>query len=288
MSFTVEVKTELCEYSLSKSSEKTVLYGFLYSLRENAVSSFFTEVLQLRDYLVKLGGDKYVSVFPQTKRGRAGYELDLSGASRLFSLNSPEIDKKLVTGADERTGLFLRGVFLASGIVADPNKEYHLELAVSDEEKCDRLERLIVESGMKIKCSSRKGQHFLYTKDSEGISDFLTYIGAMISSMEIMNAKIYKGVRNNVNRAVNCENANIEKTVAASQKQLADINYIIERKKLDFLSEELRSVAEIRRDNNELSLSEIGELLEPKISRSAVYRRLKRIGEIAEQLRKSE
>lgn len=130
---------------------------------------------------------------------------------------------ELVNGRDENTGLFLRGVFLSCGIVSSPDREYHLEFTLGTEEKAEKICRLMNESGMNIKKSRRREKHILYTKDSEGISDILTYIGAMLSSMEIMNAKIYKGVRNNVNRAVNCESANIEKTVAASRKQLEDI-----------------------------------------------------------------
>lgn len=208
--------------------------------------------------------------------------MDLSGIS--YGENT-EINTKYVDGRDENTGLFLRGAFISCGIVSDPNKEYHLEFSVGDEEKSNYLCRLINESGMKIKISSRKGKYILYTKDSEGISDILTFIGAMISSMEIMNAKIYKGVRNNVNRAVNCEAANIDKIVTASRKQIEDIEFIEKTKGLGCLSEELKIIAELRRDNPEMSLSEIGKLAVPEISRSGVYHRLKKIGEIAERLR---
>ena len=162
-------------------------------------------------------------------------------------------------------------------IAANPDREYHLEFTVGVKEKAENIRRIINESGMNIKESCRKGKHILYTKDSEGISDILTFIGAMISSMEIMNAKIYKGVRNNVNRAVNCESANIEKTVAASRKQLEDIEYIAQRNGLGILSDELRQIADIRMENIELSLTEIGKLSIPEISRSGVYRRLKKI-----------
>ena len=136
---------------------------------------------------------------------------------------------------------------------------------------------------MNIKSSTRKGKSLLYTKDSESISDILTFMGAMISSMEIMNAKIYKDLRNNVNRKVNCESANIEKTVSASRKQLEDIEYIEQKVGLGILSEELRPLAEIRKENIDLSLSEIGKML--GISRSGVYHRIKRIGETADRLR---
>ncbi|MCM1055195.1 MAG: DNA-binding protein WhiA [Bacteroides sp.] len=281
MSFTTDVKNELCGFELSHKDEKTVLYGFLYCLKEQM--EYFTESEAVKDYIKRLAGDRDICAEPIQRRGRDGFLLRLDGMG--FDVNNSEISSDRVDGRDENTGLFLRGAFLACGIAANPDKEYHLEFSVGSREKSDRLCRLINESGMNVKKSCRKGKYMLYTKDSEGISDILTFIGAMISSMEIMNAKIYKGVRNNVNRAVNCESANIEKTVAASRKQVEDIEYIANSKGLGILTEELRQIAEIRRENIELSLSEIGKLSEPEISRSGVYRRLKRIGEIAESLR---
>lgn len=281
MSFTTDVKNELCGFDLSHKDEKIVLYGFLYCLKEQM--EYFTESEAVRDYIKRLAGDTVIYAEPLQRRGRDGFLIKLDSVD--FNINNFEISSDYVDGRDENTGLFLRGAFLACGIAANPDKEYHLEFSVGAKEKSERLCRLINESGMSVKESCRKGKYMLYTKDSEGISDILTFIGAMISSMEIMNAKIFKGVRNNVNRAVNCESANIEKTVAASRKQVEDIEYIAVNKGLGILTEDLRQIAEIRRENIELSLSEIGKLLNPEISRSGVYHRLKRIGEIAERLR---
>lgn len=281
MSFTTDVKNELCTGDMFRKEERTVLYGFLYCLKQR---EFFTESKTVKDFLKRIATELKPAVTPLKRRGRDGFLLNFGGISDEYETAS-EISSDYVDGRDENTGLFLRGVFLVCGIVSDPNKEYHLEFSVGSEEKTEKLFRLISESGMNVKKSCRKGKALLYTKDSESISDILTFIGAMISSMEIMNAKIYKDVRNNVNRAVNCESANIEKTVAASRKQLEDIEYIDKSKGLGILTEELRAIAEIRRENMELSLSEIGKLLEPEISRSGVYHRLKRIGEIADRLR---
>ena len=279
MSFTTDVKKELCGGDLSRRQEKTVLYGFLYCLREHG--GYFTEIAEVRDYLRSIAGEAKVPFTERQRLGKSGFLLDFS--SLAFDTSDTSIDTSYVDGRDENTGLFLRGAFIACGIVSDPNKEYHLEFSVGSNEKSEALRRLITESGMNIKSSSRKGKSLLYTKDSESISDILTFMGAMISSMEIMNAKIYKDIRNNVNRKVNCESANIEKTVSASRKQLEDIEYIERRAGLGILAEELRPLAEIRRDNIDLSLSEIGKML--GISRSGVYHRIKRISETADRLR---
>ncbi|MCH5200970.1 MAG: DNA-binding protein WhiA [Oscillospiraceae bacterium] len=279
MSFTTDVKRELCDGDLSRRQEKTVLYGFLYCLREQ--NAYFTEIPEVKDFLRRIAGEAKVPSTNRQRLGKSGFMLDF--AALAYNASNFSVDSSYVDGRDENTGLFLRGAFLACGIVSDPNKEYHLEFSVGSSEKASELRRLITESGMNIKSSTRKGKALLYTKDSESISDILTFTGAMISSMEIMNAKIYKDLRNNVNRKVNCESANIEKTVSASRKQLDDIEYIEKSAGLGILAEELRTFAEIRRENIDLSLSEIGKML--GISRSGVYHRIKRISETADRLR---
>lgn len=202
------------------------------------------------------------------------------------SLECSADECEIFGGSDELLGVFMRGVYLSCGVVSDPNVRYHLELALPCDEKCRRLLSAINEHGIPIKLSSRNGQAFLYCKESESISDFLTYIGAMQGAMEIMNAKIVKDVRNNINRAVNCEAANIGKTVNAAQKQLDDIQLIISEKGLDYLTDELREVAEIRLENPDISLNEIRGMTTPAISRSGVYHRFEKISKLADELRK--
>lgn len=290
MSFATDVKNELIEVS-DRSKQDILLYGVLYGMRGAELPVLYSENQAVIEYVKKLlSGVKY-EVTSSFKRNVVQYALtvtDCEALSDRFDFRSPAVNKKYVDGNDVDTGLFLRGVFLACGSISDPNREYHLELTLSTEEKCNAVFSLINEQGMSIKKSSRGGQAFLYAKESERISDFLTYIGAMIHSMEIMNVKIYKDVRNNVNRAVNCEAANIGKTVAAAQKQAEDIELIAERSGLNSLSEDLRQVAEIRLENRDMSLREIGEMLNPPISRSGVNHRLERISKIAESLRNKE
>ena len=288
MSFTTDVKCELCTTALSKKQAKIVLYGFLYALRDGGASGFYSESEKVAEYVASLCSKAGTKIVNKRKNGSWGFLVQFAsagGALKGTDVFSPVISTEIVAGSDDATGFFLRGVFLACGVVSDPNSQYHLEFSVPDDEKCDRLFTLISESGMKVRKATRKGQPFLYTKDSEGISDILTFLGAMISSMEIMNAKIFKDLRNNVNRTVNCEAANIAKTVAAGTKQSEDIEFIISTKGISFLDEDLRELALIRKDNPDKSLRELGELLAPPISRSGVNHRLKRISEAAEKLR---
>jgi hypothetical protein len=206
---------------------------------------------------------------------------DLGGVQSLIS-------DKIHLGDEQIGGVFLRGVFMSCGSVNDPNKDYHLELVPPNNEKCGELFEFISAKGFTMKRSERNSQSFIYCKECERIADFLTYIGAMKHSMELMNVIIYKGVRNNVNRAVNCESANIEKSLRAAQKQIEDIEFVLEIEEWQgksLMSEQLREVALIRLANAELSLSEIGEMLQTPISKSGVNHRLKKIGEIAEGFR---
>jgi len=194
-----------------------------------------------------------------------------------------------VDGDDERAGIFLRGVFLACGNVTDPEFGYHLELVPPTAEKRDQLDAFINGRSIAMKHASRSagtGKPFLYSKDSEGIVDFLAYIGAMRHSIDVINAKILRELRNNVNRKVNCEAANIEKTARAAGKHLDDIEYIRNAKGRDFLPPELRETALIRSENPSMTLKEIGDML--KISKSGVNHRLNRISETAERIRKGE
>ena len=287
MSFATDVKNELIEVS-DHSKQDILLYGVLYGMRGTDFPVLYSENQAVIEYLKKLLSGEQYEVTSSFKRNTTQYALTITeydGLLRKYNFRSAAVNTEFVDGNDVDTGMFLRGVFLACGSISDPNREYHLELTLSTEEKCSAIYSLINEQGMSIKKSTRGGQAFLYAKESERISDFLTYIGAMLHSMEIMNVKIYKDVRNNVNRAVNCEAANIGKTVAAAQKQIEDIELIEQLKGLNSLSEDLRQVAEIRLENADLSLREIGEMLNPPISRSGVNHRLGRISRIADSLR---
>ena len=195
------------------------------------------------------------------------------------------INKELVNGNDTVTGAFLRGAFISCGSVYVQKAGYHLEFDPETDEKCRELCRIINEQGMSVSVSSRRGRSFVYCKNSENISDLMTYIGAMQSAMEIMNIKIYKEVRSGINRAVNCETANIGKTAAAAAKQLMDIRFIDERIGLDKLSDDLREIAVLRLENPDVPLSGLGKLTEPCISRSGVNHRLERISKKADELR---
>lgn len=180
---------------------------------------------------------------------------------------------------------FLRGVFLSCGVLVNPAKEYHFEFKIADPMLADYLHRFLETHGITFKRSTRKGNAILYLKGSEPIEEILTYMGAYKSVMQLMDIKIVKEVRNNVNRVTNCETANIGKTVKASMKQIEDIEYLFEKKGKSYLSKDLLEVAEARLRNPEMSLRELVEEIPSGISRSGLNHRLKRLSELAEMLR---
>jgi hypothetical protein len=193
------------------------------------------------------------------------------------------IDSEII--ATNSLGVFTAGVFLACGSVNDPAKEYHLEFSVPEEMLAEELCILLADIGVNAGKVVRRGQHIVYIKDSESIEDTLTFIGAQQCTLELMNVKIYKDVRNKANRIANCDAANIDKVVNAAMKQIEDIKLIERVSGLDSLSDELREVAELRLDNIDMSLQEIGENLTEPISRSGVNHRFKKLAKIADSLR---
>ena len=193
------------------------------------------------------------------------------------------IDSEII--ATNSLGVFTAGVFLACGSVNDPNKEYHLEFACPEEQLALQLATLLGDIGVTAKTVVRRGQHIVYIKGSESIEDTLTFIGASQCTLELMNTKIYKDIRNKANRIANCDAANIDKVVKAAMKQIEDIKLIDNAVGLDTLSDELREVAQLRLDNIDMSLQEIGETLSEPISRSGVNHRFKKLAKIADEIR---
>lgn len=189
---------------------------------------------------------------------------------------------------EEYKRAFLRGTFLAVGSISNPNKSYHLEFVFSDIEKAKQIKDLLECFFIYAKILSRKKNYILYLKDSEQISSFLALIEAPLALLELENIKVYKNVRNDINRKVNCETANINKTVSAAIKQIKDIEYIKENYGIEKLPLALRDIANKRLKYPEVSLSELCLLLEDKISKSGANHRLRKISEIALLLGKKE
>ncbi|MDE5782650.1 MAG: DNA-binding protein WhiA [Lachnospiraceae bacterium] len=180
---------------------------------------------------------------------------------------------------------FIRGAFLAAGSISAPEKFYHFEIVCTTMEKAHQLQEIIKFFNIDAKIVERKKHFVVYIKEGSGIVDILNVMEAHVSLMELENVRILKEMRNSVNRKVNCETANLKKTVSASVKQIEDITYIRDTIGLSGLSKGLEEVAEVRLNNPEASLKELGSMLNPPVGKSGVNHRLRKICEIADGLR---
>lgn len=180
---------------------------------------------------------------------------------------------------------YLRGAFVCCGSISNPAKQYHLEFAASDYDFIHTVQGVIYDFGIEAKIIKRKNQFVLYIKEGEQIVDMLNIMAAHKALLNVENLRIVKDMRNRVNRIVNCETANLNKTVSASVRQIEGINYIIANRGVDYLPKPLMDIARLRLDNPDASLKELGELSNPKIGKSGVNHRLKKICEIADNLK---
>ena len=303
MSFASDLTDELCkEVPEEESALHALLYGFLlfsYKFRADEISfsvlheptaRLFAEALMTHcgvpakiTFKERVRGTLYKVCIEKASERRKVMDAfyHVPGEPHL-RINRANIEN------EEDVRYFLRGAYLVCGSLTNPEKDYHCEFDVSYMNLCKDLSALIGEVLAQPKSTIRRGSYMVYYKESENIEDLLTYIGAPMSAVELMNIKIIKDIKNRVNRRMNCDNANLDKTLNASFQQVQDIKYIFDVKGNTFLSEELRTVAEIRLENPDMSLRELGESVEPPLSRSGVNHRLKRIGEIAAEIRKQQ
>lgn len=180
---------------------------------------------------------------------------------------------------------FIRGTFLAAGSISTPEKTYHFEIVTQTEAKAKQLQQMIHFFSIDAKIVQRKRYYVVYIKDGSQIVDILNIMEAHIALMNLENVRILKEMRNSINRQVNCETANINKTVVAATKQMEDIIYIRDHMGFSKLSEGLEEIARLRIEQPEASLKELGAMLNPSIGKSGVNHRLRKLSQIADRLR---
>lgn len=295
MSFSQDVKNELLKTEYENSCcEKSLLYGMLifgksFSQYGISMQTENKDISELYKSLLK----KYCNVDCAVK---------VSPKARSYSVlieNKSDCDKILGAFGHSMGGslkinhanfdcptcinAFLAGTFLSCGTISDPKKDYHLEFTVPYMNLAKSLVTFLEETELSPKQSNRKGYNIVYFKGSESIEDCLYLMGASSAMFEMMNVEIIKNIRNKANRTANCETANIDKTVKASLVQIDAIEKIESTKGLDYLNNDLREMAVLRKDNPEASLAELSRL--SSMSRSGVNHRLKKIVEIAQQIK---
>ena len=192
------------------------------------------------------------------------------------------INSSYVSDTPEKKA-FIRGAFLASGSVITPQKNCHLEFVTSHKRLCNDMKKLLEEFGLSVKEAVRKSSYVLYFKNNSDVADILTLLGAYDSVMEYHNIKILKDVRNSINRKMNCDAANMTKTLDAAFRQAQAIEKLKKLGVLGELSDQLQEVAELRLAHKELGLKELGEMMNPPIGKSGVNHRLRKLVEEAEK-----
>ena len=180
---------------------------------------------------------------------------------------------------------YIRGAFLASGSVSDPEKGYHFEIVCADSARAEQLSAMLESFGIEAKITLRKHSYILYVKEGSQIADILNVMEAHVGLMKFENIRILKEMRNSVNRQVNCETANLNKTVSAAVKQIEDIQYIQSTIGFEKLPENLAEIARLRLEQPGMSLKELGQMLTPPVGKSGVNHRLRKLSFIAEELR---
>ncbi len=300
ISFSKTVKSELVKNTHGcKGCRQAQLYGMLLYANINSSGGVILQTQQrfvanlLSDYLYQVDKIKtsVVSVESLLCKGDLIYTVQIQKDSdfeklcqKYNMLLADQIDYEFISQICCLKS-FLRGVFLSCGMVTNPKTEYHLEFVVHSKKLSDSLCEALEQFDIICKASKRKNNYLVYSKESETVEELLTLVGATKSAIEVMNVKIYKEIRNNVNRTSNCETANITKTVNAATSQVNDIILIKEKIGFDNLSADLIEVANMRLDNPQASLRELCEIANGKLSRSGLHHRLKRLTDMAKELK---
>lgn len=247
---TVETMQALLVQHMNKASCLTVL-------AEAKTVQKLLSVLKIKDWKEDSGASEQKTMFPLT--------------------NASLLKKACCRRA------FLRGAFLASGSMSNPKKSYHFEIVCSSRIKAEQIKEQFQSFGLEAKVTARKNHEIVYLKEGAQIVDALNVMGAHVALMDLENVRIIKEMRNDINRRVNCETANINKTVHAAYRQLEAIRYLQQQGCMQELSAQLQEIVRLRMEYPEASIQELGAMCHPKVGKSGVNHRLRKLEEIAVQ-----
>lgn len=243
-----------------------------------------TEVVVQRKVRLKKNNIYIVRISPHPRVEKNLVKLGLWDADNKMPQNIIKL-AKLANNCCRRA--YLRGSFLGGGSISNPEGDYHFEIITDDEEHASQICHIMVQLGLGAKISFRKNRYVTYLKESDQIVECLNLMGAHQALLELENIRIYKGLRNQVNRLVNCETANLNKTVNAAVRQLENIKLIDSTMGLSKLPSSLWEVAELRLKNPNISLKELGELMNPPVGKSGVNHRMRKLEQVAKKIRRA-
>ena len=295
MSFSYDIKQELNKNSnlANKDIVKQELIGYLLSgntsVGKDKKIKFSTE----SDYNINRFSKLLTNL-------NINHDINISGKTFCVTIKIKEIDwieikedniiikdekeeTQKTKESEEYQKALIRGLFMGAGSINNPENKYHLEMIVANKESLQQIKTILENLGIQIKTLHTKQKYSLYLKEGEEISKFLALIGANKAVMQFEDIRIQREMRGKVNRLVNCESANLNKTINASIEQIAAIKKLKEMKKFNKLDDNLKEIANLRLENPDMPLSELGKLLKNPIGKSGVNYRLKKIMEIANE-----
>ena len=274
-SFSRKVKEELSKLNnlSNKNLVKYELQGYLLTANSNKFTTEneyninrFSKLLSnsgLEDFKIEMQGNKFC----------------------ITTKNKLEIKQEI--NDEEEAKAIVRGSFMGAGSISNPKSKYHLEIVFQTEENAEKINYILNHFNINSKVLQRAKNYIVYIKDGEDISNFLAFIGANSSVLKFEENRVIRDVRNNVNRIVNCETANLNKVIQTAVKQIEDIKLIKKNNKFNDLNEGEKELAELRLKNPEASLTELGKMLDKPISKSGVNHRMKAIEAKAEEIRRN-
>ena len=299
-SFSYKAKAELCRTAVQRlCCARAECYGVL----------LYCNTFTMQEVRIITENPEFAARLPRLFHRAFNVKFDrlpteeAPGSKLIFQITDPEKLRRIMDtlGYDPRQSLvlhvnfamleedccrmsFLRGAFLAGGSVTDPEKRYHLELSTSHVQASREVSALLQEMGFLPRSVMRGGSAVIYFKQSEHIEDLLTTLGAPVAATEIMTAKVDKEIRNGANRAMNCDMANVNKTLDAVATQQEAIEKLEKARQLEKLPEKIQETARLRMQNPELPLAQLAALFEPPISKSCLNHRIRKIMEEARKL----
>ncbi len=299
MSFSSNVKEELSKLSTLSNKE---------SVRAELIGYLITSNINIDEKNIKFSTESEYNINRFSKLlsnlGLINHEIDIQGKVYTISVKKSYLLEKLLLenkeiiledNANVKIQLedeickksIVRGAFLGGGSINNPENKYHLEIIFSSKENARYISNIVKEYEIECKILEKNNKYSLYCKEGETISNLLAFMGASSSVLKFEEIRVVRDMRNNVNRLVNCETANLNKTINASLKQIEDIKLIKEKNQFKNLSKNLQEISELRLKNPEASLLELGNMLDVPVGKSGVNHRLKAISEIADEIRKN-
>ena len=300
MSFSNNVKIEITEtIKMPENCKAALLYGIFSAARiftEQEIE-LLSEAKEISIYTSKLIGKLYhinvpvINLFNSDNQKKELYQLKITDSKICkivcdsFNCGKYADAIGLISLDEKITWAFIKGIFLGCGSISDPENDYHLEFVFRRKSDALFAENMLVSLGFTPKKTIRRASNLIYFKDSTSIEDILAGVGAVRHALQLMDSKVLKDLRNRLNRRNNCETANMQKTISVATEQVNAIRYIISKRGIEYLSDDLQRIAQFRLDNPELSLGAMAKELSGEFSKSGIDRRLKKIILLAEEIK---